>query len=84
MRKLEEKFQQRAHMHSGSTSPLAGVNFDASSIAAASDFIPFRNERDSMGHLLFQEDRSSPKWRRKSKWFNSSAQSIRYLDEDEG
>ena len=37
-----------------------------------------------MGHLLFLEDRGSPQWRRKSKWFNSSAQSIRYLDEDEG
>ena len=85
MRKLEEKVRQRAHMHSGSTTPLgAGANFDVTSNAAVSDFVPFRKERDSMGHLLFLEDRGSPKWKRKSKWFNSSAQSIRYLDEDEG
>ena len=57
MRKLEEKFRQRVHMHSGSTSPLVGANFDETSNAAVSDFIPFRKERDSMGHLLFLEDR---------------------------
>ena len=78
MKKLQNKLRNRQNASHQSSNPALAASNGARD--TSSDFVPFVQERSSMGRLLSLEDTRPKDSEKKRRRFELSTQQIAYLD----